>query len=87
MLPTKFQFIWPSSFRGEYNSKLIYQKQELPMVAMFVNGSERYEQPIEDLPQMCPTKSWFIWSISCRGEDILEIDQSETRIANASHVC
>jgi hypothetical protein len=39
MLPTKFQFIWPSNFRGEDFFKSANQKQELPMVAMFVNGS------------------------------------------------
>jgi hypothetical protein len=35
MLPTKFQFIWPSGFRGEDFSKSANQKQELPVVAMF----------------------------------------------------
>jgi hypothetical protein len=39
MLPTKFRIIWPSSFRGEYLKKSVNQKQELPMAAMFVNGS------------------------------------------------
>jgi hypothetical protein len=39
MLPTKFRFIWPSSFRGEDLKKSANQKQELPVVAMFVNGS------------------------------------------------
>jgi hypothetical protein len=39
MLPTKFRFIWPSSF-GEYLKKMANQKQELPVVAMFVNGLE-----------------------------------------------
>jgi hypothetical protein len=39
MLPTKFQFIWPSGFRREDLKKTANQKQELPMVAMFVNGS------------------------------------------------
>jgi hypothetical protein len=38
MLPTQFQFIWPSGFRGEDFKKLANQKQELPMAAMFVNG-------------------------------------------------
>jgi hypothetical protein len=38
MLPTKFRFIWPSSFRGEDLKKSVNQKQELPMVAMFVDG-------------------------------------------------
>ena len=41
MLPTKFSFIWPSCFRGEDFSKLANQKQELPVAAMFVNGSEK----------------------------------------------
>jgi hypothetical protein len=35
MLPTKFQFIWPSGFRGEDLNKSAYQKQELPVAAMF----------------------------------------------------
>jgi hypothetical protein len=39
MLPTKFRFIWPSSFRGEDLNKSANQKHELPVVAMFVNGS------------------------------------------------
>jgi hypothetical protein len=44
MLPTKFRFIWPSGFRGEDFLKSANQKQELPVVAMFVNGSGRNEQ-------------------------------------------
>jgi hypothetical protein len=44
MLPTKLRFIWQSSFRGEDLKKSANQKQELPMVAMFVNGSELNEQ-------------------------------------------
>ena len=44
MLPIKFWFIWPSSFRGEDFKKSANQKQELPVAAMFVNGSGRYEQ-------------------------------------------
>jgi hypothetical protein len=39
MLPTKFRFIWPSFFRGEDFFKSANQKQELPVAAMFVNGS------------------------------------------------
>jgi hypothetical protein len=39
MLPTKFRFIWPSGFRGEILKISANQKQELPVVAMFVNGS------------------------------------------------
>ena len=40
MLPTKFRFIWPSGFRGEDFFKSANQKQELPVVAMFVNGRD-----------------------------------------------
>ena len=43
MLPTKFRFIWQSGFRGEDFKKSANQKQELPMVAMFVNESELNE--------------------------------------------
>jgi hypothetical protein len=34
---------------------------------------------------MLPTKFWFIWPSGFRGEDFLEIDQSETRIACGGH--
>jgi hypothetical protein len=36
---------------------------------------------------MVPTKFWFIWPCGFRGEDFLEIDQSETRIGCGGHVC
>jgi hypothetical protein len=42
---------------------------------------------IEDLPRMFPTKFRFIWPSGFRGEDFLEINQSETRIACGGHVC
>jgi hypothetical protein len=47
MLPTKFQFIWQSTFRGEEFKKSTNQKQELPVVAMFVNGSGQNEQSLQ----------------------------------------
>jgi hypothetical protein len=41
----------PSGFRGKYFFKSANQKQEFPMVAMFVNGSGQNEQSFrEDLP-------------------------------------
>jgi hypothetical protein len=40
MLPTKFWFIWQNGFRGEEFKKSANQKQELPVAAMVVNGSE-----------------------------------------------
>jgi hypothetical protein len=45
MLPTKFQFIWPSSFREDLQ-KSANQKQELPVAAMFVNGWEQNERSL-----------------------------------------
>jgi hypothetical protein len=44
MIPTEFRFIWSSGFREEDCFKSANQKQELPVVAMFVNGSGRNEQ-------------------------------------------
>jgi hypothetical protein len=46
MLPTNFRFIWPSGFREEDFLKSANQKQELPIAAMFVNGSELNEQSL-----------------------------------------
>jgi hypothetical protein len=46
MLPTKFQFIWPNSFRGKEFKKSANQKQESPVVVMFVIGSGRNEQSL-----------------------------------------
>ena len=52
MLSSKFRFIWPSGFRGEDFFKSANQKQELPVVAMFVNGSGQmsilYREPSID---------------------------------------
>ena len=44
--PTKVRFIWPNGFRGEECKKSTNQKQELPVVAMFVNGSGQNEQTL-----------------------------------------
>jgi hypothetical protein len=43
MLPTKFQFIWPSGCRVEDSLEI---NQELPMVAMFVTESELNEESL-----------------------------------------
>jgi hypothetical protein len=44
MLPDKFRFIWLNGFRGEEFLKSANQKEESPVVVMFVNGSGRNEQ-------------------------------------------
>ena len=65
MLPTKLRFIWPNGFKGEEFKKSANQKQESSVAAIFVNGSGRNEQSLEDLP----TKFQFIWLRDFRGED------------------
>jgi hypothetical protein len=67
MLPTNFRFIWPSSFRGEDFLKSANQKQELPMVAMFVNGSGQNEQSLERTCHRC-----FLPSFTSFGRGISE---------------
>ena len=66
MLPTKFRFIWPSGFIGEDFFKLANQKQELPMAAMFVNGSGENEQSLERTFHRCflPSFTSFGWGVS-----------------------
>jgi hypothetical protein len=46
ILVSDWWFIWPNSFRGEDFKKSANQKQELPVAAMFVNGSEQNEQSL-----------------------------------------
>ena len=53
MLPSKFWFIWTSGFRGEDFFKSAYEKQDLPVVAMFVNGSGRNEQSLQRTFHRC----------------------------------
>ena len=53
MLPTTFPSIRPSCFRVEDFQKSTNQKQELPVVAMFVNGSEQNEQSLQRTFHRC----------------------------------
>jgi hypothetical protein len=41
---------------------------------------------MEAVSTLLPTKFRFIWLSSIKGEDFLEIDQSETRMACGGHV-
>ena len=79
MLPAKFRFIWPNGFRGEESKKSVNQKQESPVVAMFVNGSgssiDASYQVSDHLAKQFQRRKF------------LEINQSETRIACGGHVC
>jgi hypothetical protein len=67
MLHTKFRFIWPSGFRGEDFKKLANQKQELPMAAMFVDGSGQNEQFLERTFHRC-----FLPSFTSFGRKVSE---------------
>ena len=67
ILPNKFRFIWPSGFRGEDFKKSANQKQELPMVAMFVNGSELNEQSLQRTFHRC-----FLPSFDSFGQAVSE---------------
>jgi hypothetical protein len=59
--------------------------------------TDRYQASVTDRYQMsnlyrgpsidASYAVWFIWSSSFRGEDFLEINQSEIRIACGGHVC
>jgi hypothetical protein len=67
MLPTKFRLIWLSGFRGEDLKKSANQKQELPVAAMFVNGSGRNEQSLSRTFHRC-----FLPSFSSFGRGVSE---------------
>ena len=71
MLSTKFRFIWPSGFGGEDLKKSANQKQELPVVAMFVYRSGQKEQSLERTFHRCflPSFSSLFWLRGFRGED------------------
>jgi hypothetical protein len=73
MLPTKFRYIWPNSFRGEEFLKSVNQKQESPVVAMFVNGSGWNEQSLRQ----------FLFVIGL----FLKIFSSETSWPNVPKLC
>jgi hypothetical protein len=64
------------------------QKQELPVTAIFVNGSELNEQSLWRIFQGCFLPSFGSFGQAVSEEKIfLEIDQSVTRIACGGHVC
>ena len=53
MLPTKFRSIWPSGFRGDDFLEINQSEKELPVAAMFVNGSARDKQSLERTCHRC----------------------------------
>ena len=79
MFPTKFRFIWPSSFRGDNFLEINQSETRIAFgghICQLIGAKF-----IKDFPRMLPTKFRFIWPSSFRGDDFLEINLSETRIA------
>ena len=67
MLHTKFRSIWTSGFRGEDFQKSTNQKQELPVAAIFVNGSGQNEQSLQRTFHRC-----FLPSFGSFGQAVSE---------------
>ena len=71
MTPTKFRFIWPSGFREEdFYQISTNQKQELPVVAMFVNGSGRNEHSLQRTFHRCYLSSFGSFGLVVSEEKI-----------------
>ena len=87
MLPTKYRFIWPSSFRGE-DFLEIYQS-EIRIVWRPCLLTDRDE--ISNINRGHAIDASYQVSVQLakrfQGEDLKKIGQSETRIAYGGHVC
>ena len=87
MLPTMFRIISQSGFREE---DFLEINQSETRIACGGHVCERIGSKlaifIKGLLRILPTKLRSIWPSRFRGEDFLEIDQSETRIACGGHV-
>ena len=87
MLPTKFRFIWQSSFREEDFLEINQSETRIAFgghVCQWIGT--KVANFIKDFPSMLPTKFRFIWPSGFRGDNFLEINQSETRISCGGHV-
>ena len=81
-----------SSFGKAVSEKIFQkstnQKQEWPVTAMFVNGSELNEQSLQRTFQRCFLPNFSSFEKVVSEENIfLEINQSKTRMACGGHVC
>ena len=72
MLPTKFLFIWPNGFRGEESKKSAIQKQESPVVAMFVNGSGRNQHYLQRTFHRCFLSSFILFGQAVSEEKLFQ---------------
>ena len=72
MLPTKFRSIWPSCVREEDFQKLTELKQELSVVAMFVNGSKRNETSLQRTFHTCLLPSFISFGQAVSEEKLFQ---------------
>ena len=89
MLPTKFRFMWPSGFRGEYSLEIDKSEQFLllPMAAMLVNGLGRNEHLYRG-PSIDDSCQVLVHLIKRFQRRFLEIDQPEKKnYCLWRHVC
>ena len=88
MLPTKFLLTWPGSFREGrfFRNRPIRNKHYLWWPCLLTDRDKMgnlYREPSIDASYQV-----LVHLVSgFRGEDFLEIDQYETRIAYDGHVC
>jgi hypothetical protein len=85
MLPTKFRFIWPSGFGKEDLFKSANPKQELPVVAMFVDRSGQNEQSLERTFHRCflPSLNSFGWEVSEEKIKMQKVNGRQVMMAKA----
>ena len=80
MLPTMFRFIWQSGFTDFQKST--NQKQELPVAAMFVNGSGGNEHSLQKTFHQC-----FLPSFCSFGKTVSEEKNFKNQlIRNKNHL-
>ena len=89
MLPTKFQLIWESGFRGEdfFRNKPIRNKNDLWRLCLVTDRDEMsnlYRGPSIDASYQVSVH--LVWPSGVRRR-FKKIGQSETRIACGGHVC
>jgi hypothetical protein len=94
MLPTKLLFIWQSGFREIFRNRPIRNKNSLWQPYLLMDRDELSilyrEPPIDASYQVSDhlAKRFQRRRLSgFRGEDFLEIIQSETRIVYGGHIC
>jgi hypothetical protein len=88
MLPTKFRFIWPCSFRGEdlFRNQPIRNKNCLWWPCLLTDQDEMsnlYRGPVIDASYQVSVHL----AKRFQRRRFLKIGQSETRIAYGGHVC